>query len=238
VSEISDSGRFRVLPLARMFTRAAFREGHTDLDDATLNVIVERAVDLFEAGYPHTTRAMLFTATPEPAIATRALTALGDPPSRSRPWAGPTATGEQPAPYDGLPAPRVAPEQVQVLLWEDARIAADGRLVGVYQPVPVLWPPAWCEHVHTLCPHCLLTWVEDHALALFDHGPDGAAVGCQCPTCQPHLPAPPTPTYPDPAPAEAAPPARPTTDDGDRDGDGDGSAWYCRDVTCPAGRCT
>lgn len=73
---------------------------------------------------------------------------------------------------------------VQVLPIDYARRGADGRWRGVYTPVPIAHPPQWCDHLDSVCRSCLPAWAEDHALALFRHGPAGARARCACPVCR------------------------------------------------------
>lgn len=80
----------------------------------------------------------------------------------------------------------------QVLSLDYAVTGADGRLTGVYTPVPIVHPPGWCDHLDTICAGCLTGWSEDHAVAVFRHGPHGAAEGCRCPVCRTTIP-----THPD-----------------------------------------
>jgi hypothetical protein len=239
-----------------MFARAAFHDGAQTLDKTTLDRIIDRAIGLFQAGDLHAARALFYLATPNHVIAARALDALGvPPPRRRRPLTGPTThpgadsdagpAGDG-APYGDRRLARLpaAPVAAQVLLWEDARRDADGWLLGVYVPVPVIWPPGLCQHTQTICPQCLLSWADDHALALFDHGPDGAAAGCQCPTCHPQPTAPPQPASTrDPVPpgSPSTAPARPVPSEDDATcpartvasggTGGTGGGWYRRDVT-------
>jgi hypothetical protein len=243
VPETIDPGQNSVSTLARLFARAALRDGLTPLDETTLDQIVTRAIGLFVAGDIHGARAVFYLATPNPVIAARALDALGDPPRRP---VSPPTDGLDPQPGSGeaaadLVAPTglgdsgwrllTAPDQAQVLLWEDAQTDSHGRVIGVYAPVPVVWPPGWCGHIETICPQCLLTWAEDHALALFTHGRQGAAVGCQCRTCHPSDAGPAQPANtPDPAPhsyAGGASGAAPTAATADTQRGG----WYGREVT-------
>ena len=77
----------------------------------------------------------------------------------------------------------------QVLLLDYAVPDAEGKLTGVYTPVPVVHPPGWCDHLDTICGACLTGWSEDHAVAVFRHGVDGAATGCRCPVCRTTVPA-------------------------------------------------
>jgi hypothetical protein len=231
VPESIDPGDYRVPLLGRLFAIAAFHHRAHSLDKATLDRIVDRAIGLFAAGDLQAARALFYLATPDYVTAARALDALGvPPPRRRRPLTGPPPApdsaadpaGDRTLYGDGLARLLAAPDQAQVLLWEDARRDPDGRLTGVYVPVPVVWPPGLCRHLDTICPQCLDTWAEDHALALFAHGPDGAAAGCLCPTCRPqHL-------------APSQPPANPGPDPhrtgaGDAGGGG-GGGWYSRRV--------
>jgi len=91
----------------------------------------------------------------------------------------------------------------QVLLLDYAVTGADGQVTGVYTAVPIVHPPDWCDHLDTICGGCLTGWSEDHAVAVFRHGIDGAATGCRCPVCRttipthPHNPADPD-SHPDP----------------------------------------
>jgi hypothetical protein len=82
------------------------------------------------------------------------------------------------------PAAWTRASTVQVLPLDYARRGADGRWRGVYTPVPIAHPPQWCDHLDSVCRSCLPAWAEDHALALFRHGPAGARVGCACPVCR------------------------------------------------------
>jgi hypothetical protein len=250
VPESIDSGEFRVPWLGRLFALAAFHHRGDTLDKATLDRIVDRAIALFEAGDVHAARALFYLATPDYVTAARALDELGVPPRRRRPVTGPPTNpgcGIQAdrvgdgALYGGLTRLLAAPLQVQALLWEDARRDPEGRLTGVYLPVPVVWPPGMCQHAETICPQCLLSWSEDHALAVFDHGPDGAEAGCLCRTCRPDHSAPSQPPSTlDPAPRRV-PGTGPTTftvpDSGTGAGGseahstgGGGGGWYTRQV--------
>jgi hypothetical protein len=82
------------------------------------------------------------------------------------------------------PAAWTRASTVQVLPIDYARRSADGRWLGVYTPVPIAHPPQWCDHLDSVCRSCLPAWAEDHALALFRHGPAGARAGCACPVCR------------------------------------------------------
>jgi hypothetical protein len=251
VPESIDPGDYRVSTLGRLFALAAFHHRAHSLDKATLDRIVDRAIALFAAGDLHAARALFYLATPDHVTAARALDALGVPPRRRRrPLTGPPPEpdpGTDPAgdrtPYgDGLARLLAPPLTAQVLLWEDARRDPDGRLTGVYVPVPVVWPPGLCRHLDTICPQCLDTWAEDHALALFAHGPQGAAAGCLCPTCRPEHCAPSQPpSSPGPDPHRAFG-GRATASPGPTVGDstggfppaagaGDaGGGWYTRQI--------
>ena len=76
----------------------------------------------------------------------------------------------------------------QVLLLDYAVPGTDGQVTGVYTPVPIVHPPGWCDHLDTICGDCLAGWSEDHAVAVFRHGIDGAAAGCRCPLCRTTIP--------------------------------------------------
>ena len=76
----------------------------------------------------------------------------------------------------------------QVLLLDYALPDAEGQLTGVYTPVPIVHPPGWCDHLDTICGGCLTGWSEDHAVALFRHGINGATTGCRCPLCRTTIP--------------------------------------------------
>jgi hypothetical protein len=76
----------------------------------------------------------------------------------------------------------------QVLLLDHAVPDAEGQLTGVYTPVPIVHPPKWCDHLDTICSGCLTGWSEDHAVAVFRHGIDGATTGCRCPICRTRIP--------------------------------------------------
>lgn len=106
----------------------------------------------------------------------------------------------------------------QVLLLDYAITDAEGRVTGVYTPVPIVHPPGWCDHLDTICGGCLAGWSEDHAVAVFRHGLHGAATGCRCPVCRATIPTR-SPTPPDRQP------------DPDGPGDPDGStsrdaSWF------------
>jgi hypothetical protein len=182
VPEISDPGGYRVVTVDRMLARAAFRGGIPGVDERTLDRLVDRAIGLFEAGDVHAARAVLYLATPDPATAARALATLNIRPPHPQPY---SRSG------GGLGRLLAPPVQAQTVGWDETYRDLRGRLRGLYWPVPVVWPPGVCEHSETMCPQCLDTWAEDYALALFDHGPDGAEAGCLCVTCQ-------TATNPDP----------------------------------------
>ena len=207
--EISDPRPYPVSTVGWLLACAAFC-GHSEiLDQDTLDRVVEHAIVAFETGNVHHIRALFYLATPTPTVAATALDALGTPPPRPRTGprsdpdpASPTAAAGLLArlPDGGPTRPLARPAQAQALVWEDARPDRDGRMLGVYVPVPVVWPPELCQHGETICPHCLLSWADDQVLALFDHGPDGAAAGCTCDICRPHpgTPAPhPRPNRPD-----------------------------------------
>jgi hypothetical protein len=76
----------------------------------------------------------------------------------------------------------------QVLLLDYGLPDAEGQLTGVYTPVPIIHPPGWCDHLDTICGGCLTGWSEDHAVAVFRHGIDGATTGCRCPLCRTTIP--------------------------------------------------
>lgn len=76
----------------------------------------------------------------------------------------------------------------QVLLLDYAVPDAEGHVTGVYTPVPIVHPPGWCDHLDTICGGCLTGWSEDHAVAVFRHGTDGATTGCRCPICRTTIP--------------------------------------------------
>jgi hypothetical protein len=78
--------------------------------------------------------------------------------------------------------------QAQVLPLDTATTGVDGQPTGVFRPVPIVHPPGWCDHLDTLCPVCLPAWIEDHAIAVFRHGLEGATAGCRCPVCRTTLP--------------------------------------------------
>jgi hypothetical protein len=78
--------------------------------------------------------------------------------------------------------------EAQTLLREDAVADATGPPRGVYTPVPIVHPPGCCQHLDTICSDCLPSWQDDLLVALFRHGPDGAAAGCRCRTCAPAQP--------------------------------------------------
>jgi hypothetical protein len=210
VSEINDPSRRRVSPLAWTFARAALREDRSPVAETTRLQIVERAIGLFEEGDLHSARALLYLATPNPHTAARALDALGTPPTPPSyaPLSGPAGPGQSAAhgARDALAPLADRPMAAQALLRYDGY---DGRTVGLYIDIPVLWPPDLCGHAETICPYCLLDWAEDGPLALFEHGAQGAAIGCRCHICHPHDPDPHTPTpYPtpdDPTPDGPAP---------------------------------
>jgi hypothetical protein len=216
VSETSYPRRRSVSTVGRMFARAALYEDRSPVDQATRDQILDRAIDLWEQGQLHAARALLYLATPNPAAAGRALDDLGMPPAPpsyddlTGPGTSTGASSGRPADAaggDGLGRLPVRPVAAQVLLYEDAQPGPGGRWLGVYAPVPVVWPPGMCQHEDTICPHCLLTWAIDHALAIFEHGPEGGQVGCRCDTCQPHNPHVPY----DPQPYQPAP-DEPTAD--------------------------
>jgi hypothetical protein len=80
-----------------------------------------------------------------------------------------------------------ATTHIQALPLDQAQ-PGPGQPTGIYTPVPIARPPGWCDHVQTICRTCLTAWADDHALALFDHGPAGTAAGCRCPTCTTNQP--------------------------------------------------
>lgn len=100
------------------------------------------------------------------------------------------------------PAAWARANAVQVVPLDYARPGADGGWRGVYTPVPIAHPPQWCEHLDSVCRSCLPAWLEDHALALFRHGPPGARAGCACPVCRTSRPR----SNTDPQPDEATGP--------------------------------
>jgi hypothetical protein len=81
-----------------------------------------------------------------------------------------------------------AATHAQTLARTDAELIPGRPPTGVYIPVPIVHPPGYCRHLDTICVGCLRSWQDDLLVALFDHGPGGAAHGCRCPTC--HTPAP------------------------------------------------
>ena len=110
-------------------------------------------------------------------------------------------TGGDPSPVPAPPGQTGAPalagtaqwraaRHAQVLCLDNTRSDPAGRLTGVYTPVPVMHPPSWCAHLDTICTDCLPAWAEDHLVAVFRHGQQGAAAGCRCPTCRLATPAP------------------------------------------------
>ena len=141
--------------------------------------------------------------------------------SEPTPW--PAGTGESGGGRTPLSETRRWREATaaQVLLLDYAVTGAAGRLTGVYTPVPIVHPPGWCDHLDTICGGCLAGWSEDHCVAVFRHGIDGAATGCRCPVCRTTIPTRPAP--PDRRPdgdrdPDGPTPARPTP--GDPDGGG------------------
>ena len=122
----------------------------------------------------------------------------------------PAGTGGDPAPLSETRRWREA-TAAQVLSLDYAVTGSDGRVTGVYTPVPIVHPPDWCDHLDTICAGCLTGWSEDHAVAVFRHGLHGATEGCRCPVCRttipthPDNPAGPNPVAPSPdAPSPAA----------------------------------
>jgi hypothetical protein len=105
-----------------------------------------------------------------------------------------------------------AASHAQTLPYEDTEPGPGGQPAGVYTPVPIVHPPGWCRHLDTICADCLPAWQDELVVAVFDHGPCGAAHGCRCPVCQPPASPPSTRPPPDPNPAAVRPPAHPTTD--------------------------
>ena len=139
----------------------------------------------------------------------------GEPGRAARSDAAPPATGRNPAPStsdlgpqltgttgpggaDGSNGTEELPlsetrrwreaTAAQVLLLDYALPDAEGRVTGVYTPVPIVHPPGWCDHLDTICGGCLTGWLEDHAVAVFRHGIDGATTGCRYPVCRTTIP--------------------------------------------------
>jgi len=125
----------------------------------------------------------------------------GDDPAGPRPGGTGDHIPSQTA--DAAPAGTVrwrTARHAQVLSLDYARRDPAGRLTGVYTPVPITHPPAWCGHLDTICVDCLPGWSEDHLVTVFRHGAQGAAAGCRCPTCRLTLPPPATGSDPEPRP--------------------------------------
>jgi hypothetical protein len=125
------------------------------------------------------------------------------PTTTEGPGPRPAGAGDEPASLSETRRWREA-TAAQVLSLDYAVTGPDGRLTGVYTPVPIVHPPGWCDHLDTICGSCLTGWSEDHAVAVFRHGLDGATEGCRCPVCsttiptRPDRPAGPRPTGPRP----------------------------------------